>query len=212
EEITKLPLLLKGTMLAGRRDPFASAIVQHKDRGQLTMTYFIGNEVLDKVYLDEVLAHEVILRNERENKLEHPPMLEPYEIAANTSAVPAPRTDRATRPKLAELRANTIKLNQKEIHQRLLDEYVDIATKVDVKEHKDANGKVIGLTSSNVSQIGLAKDLGLQDNDILTTINNQPVDSTDSILKVLNRFAGARSFRIGIIRGGKQQYLNYSLK
>jgi type II secretory pathway component PulC len=106
----------------------------------------------------------------------------------------------------------TIELKHQDIQQKLLDQYQDIATKVDVKEHKDKNGKVIGLTSSNISQIELAKELGLKDNDILTTMNGQPIDSTDSILKVLNNFSGAKNFRIGIIRNGKQMYLNYSLK
>jgi general secretion pathway protein C len=212
--ITKLPLVLKATVLAGPLDPLSSATIQHKDQGQVTKTYFLGNEVFDKVYLLEVRKYEVILRNERENKNEHLPMAELTEIAASAPPkVPSPSARRraAASARTARL-GKTIELKHQDIQQKLLDQYQDIATKVDVKEHKDKNGKVIGLTSSNISQIELAKELGLKDNDILTTMNGQPIDSTDSILKVLNNFSGAKNFRIGIIRNGKQMYLNYSLK
>ena len=212
--ITKLPLVLKATVLAGPLDPLSSATIQHKDQGQVTKTYFLGNEVFDKVYLLEVRQYEVILRNERENKNEHLPMSELTEIAANAPPkAPSPRDRRTVAPGNRAARAGkTIELKHQDIQQKLLDQYQDIATKVDVKEHKDKNGKVIGLTSSNISQIELAKELGLKDNDILTTMNNKPIDSTDSILNVLNNFSGTKNFRIGIIRNGKQTYLNYSLK
>jgi type II secretory pathway component PulC len=212
--ITKLPLVLKATVLAGPLDPLSSATIQHKDQGQVTKTYFLGNEVFDKVYLLEVRKYEVILRNERENKNEHLPMAELTEIAANAPRnVPSPATRREARASARTARlGKTIELKHQDIQQKLLDQYQDIATKVDVKEHKDKNGKVIGLTSSNISQIELAKELGLKDNDILTTMNGKPIDSTDSILNVLNNFSGSKNFRIGIIRNGKQTYLNYSLK
>ena len=213
-KITELPLLLKGTVVAGLLDPLSSATIQHKDPPQHTKTYFIGNEVFDKVYLQEVRTREVILRNERENKLEHLPMLELYQIAANAPPEkPAIRGGRAARPAATRNpMRNTIALDRKDIQQKLIDQYKDISTKVDVREHKDKNGKVIGLTSPNISQIELAKELGLRDNDILTKINNRPIDSADAILEVLSDFSNARTFRLEIIRGGKKQYLNYTLR
>ena len=212
EEISKLPLVLKGTVFAGPLDPLSSATILREDGGQQAKTYFIGNEVLDKVYLQEVRARVVILRNERENKLEHLPMLERYEIAEDAPEAVVPPSGPYRGGPRGPIRNLLIRLNREDIEQKLRGQRNDLLTKVDVTEHKDENGKVIGLTSPNISQIEVARELGFEDNDILTAIDNRPIDSIDAILKVLQDLGDVRSLRVGIIRNGKKRLLNYSLR
>ncbi|MEX2015503.1 MAG: PDZ domain-containing protein, partial [Candidatus Hydrogenedentales bacterium] len=94
----------------------------------------------------------------------------------------------------------------------LSDDYETIATQVDVRVAEDEQGNVLGLTADNVEGIPTADMLGLQNNDILTSINNQPVDSVEAVVEILNKYRTAQTFRLNILRGGQRQTLTYSLK
>ena len=88
--------------------------------------------------------------------------------------------------------------------------YADLVTKVKPELYRDASGKVAGITAANISDVPLAKQLGLKDGDILQTVNNEKIDSQQKILDMVQKYQNADSFRIGIMRNGKQEIVTFN--
>ena len=76
---------------------------------------------------------------------------------------------------------------------------------------KDASGKPLGLTASNISQIPYASQAGLQDGDIISKVNGIQIESEAQIMQVAPQFKGVKNFQVEIIRGGQKQLLNITV-
>lgn len=204
ETITDLALKLFATTLSGPNDPLATAIIEVNVGRPISGVFYVGQQVVDKVYLADVRPREVVLDNrvtgEREILRMDNKILR-FQVAANTRRAPRGRTS-----------PNRITLNRKEFVNDLQINYTDLITKVKPRYVKDANGKVTGITANNISEIPLAKKLNLQDGDILQTINNERIDSEDKIIEVINKYRNASTFRLGIMRNGRSQVLTYHLE
>ncbi len=202
-EETQFNLRLLGTIALRPDDPFASAIIENQDQ-RITKGYTIGQEVVEKVKLAEVFPREVYLLNERNT----PPSKERLgmddktegEAAAVKSSQPA-KTDSADR----------ISLNRQEFIQDLYTNYTDLITKVKPEMYRDASGKVIGVTAANIGQVPIAAKLGLENGDVLQTVNNEAIDSEQKIMEMVQKYRNANSFRIGILRNGKAKVITYGL-
>ena len=96
--------------------------------------------------------------------------------------------------------------------QDLYANYADLVTNVKPELARDANGNVIGVTAPNIGQVPLAQKLGIQDNDVLQTVNNEQIDSEQKILEIVQKYQTATSFRIGIMRDGKPKVITYRLE
>ena len=127
------------------------------------------------------------------------------------AAVPPGACDRAA-PVAPQRAANLIEFKRDELAQKLMDNYEDIASKVDVRVKEDDQGNVIGLTASNLSGIPLAQELQLQDNDVLTSINNEKIESVEAVYDVIEKYRNASTFRLGLMRDGRPMYLTYRLQ
>jgi hypothetical protein len=67
----------------------------------------------------------------------------------------------------------------------------------------DNSGKPLGITANNISQIPFAAQLGLQDNDIISSVNGIPVQSIPQIIEMAPQFNGVKEFDINVIRNGQ---------
>lgn len=210
EKETTLPLSLSGTVVEGLPDPLASAIIEVREGGAPTMqTYFVGEEIVSRVILKEVRRKEVVLENRRTMTTEYLRMDDEAIGIRMAKAAPPPRPEPTA---TASTGQEIVEIDRQSFVQQLADNYEQIATEVDVREELDGEGNVIGLSASNISDIQLAQDLGLNDGDILTTVNNERVDSVDKVFEIVNKYRNARSFRLGIIRDGRTQTISYRLR
>lgn len=210
---TTLPLVLKGTVVAGAPDVLATAYIEVKEGAQTVQVFYHGDEVVDNVFVKEIRNKEVLLDNRRTNRVEHLRQSEdPKRFAvARNYPQPSQRTN-LTPPQQEQAGGNMIEVDHAAIVQQLSDDYETIATQVDVRLAEDEQGNVLGLTADNVEGIPTADILGLQNNDILTSINNQPVDSVEAVVDILNKYRNAQTFRLNILRNGQRQTLTYALK
>jgi type II secretory pathway component PulC len=204
---TTLNLALHGTISLSPTDPFAAAFIEDKDQ-RTTHGYSLGQNVVEKVKLVEVFPREVLLLNERNTPAtkERLSMTETegeQEKTASNAAANVPV--RATGP-------DKIQLNRNEFIQDLAVNYADLVTKLKPEMARDDAGKVIGVTASNISQVPIASKLGLSDGDVLQTVNNEPIDSEQKIMEMVQKYRNANTFRIGVLRGGKPTVLTYSLE
>lgn len=208
EQETELQLRLLGTTFAGPLDPLATAIIEVREGPARLDAFYIGEQVVDQVFLKEVRHKEAVLDNRRLNRTELLKMEEDLSLILAKNPPPTP----AVRAPVRNTASRVVPLRKAEIQQELTDNYAQIAATVEVHEYRDESGKVVGLTSPNVSQVPLAQKLGFQDNDVLTEINNEPIDSVDKIYDILNKYQNASTFRIGIIRNGQRDYITYRLQ
>jgi len=204
EEVDTLaPLILRGTTVAGPEDRFASAVIEN-ERDRLADTYYIEDEVLPQLVLQEVQKRKVILLNKAKNQRE---VLRMDEENAQAHAPARGFQTPGGSQKVA--------LNTGEIQQDLadismnLDEWMD---NVQPELYIDRSGQVAGITAQKIGRDPLARKLGLQDGDVVQTVNGIKIDSQFKVLEILNKHQDLRTWRVGILRNGKTSMMTYTLE
>ena len=210
-EETKLPLKLFGTSVSGVGDLFAVAIIEVRQGGTRTKAFYLGQEIMSNVFLKEVRRKEVVIDNRRNRRMEN---LTLDRSEANPQGSSSPRAFSAGRPVAARVgtRPQMITLDRADITKRMEEEYARLASTIDIKVVKDDQGRIQGVTTDNIESIELAAELGFKNGDILTSINNEPVDSQEKGAQIIQKYRNASIFRIGILRDGQPLYINYRVR
>jgi general secretion pathway protein C len=205
-EETQLNLLLLGTTALW---DFGSAIIENqgapRDQTRKTKSYVVGDEIMASVKLEEVFPRHVIIMNQGKRErlsMDDEEMKE--QIAARPDPNPQPVADNSGNDRVT--------LDRQAFIQELYTNYADLVTKVKPEMARDANGNVIGVTAANISQVPLAGKLGLEDGDVLQTVNNERIDSEQKIMEMVQKYQNASSFRIGLQRNGKTVVKTYRFK
>ncbi len=213
-EPTKFNLQLVGTTASSPTDPTASAIIMNLDERDAGRAYLINRPVIHDetrgdVNLVEVYPRRVILLNHQEDPpvREELKMDEPEPDAA--LARPAQTAQAGVAP---DGSSDRITINRQEFVQDLYTNYAELVTTIRPEYYRDASGNVVGLTAQNISQVPMAQKLGLQDGDVLQSINNEQIDSEQKVMELFQRYRNASAFRIGILRNGRPQIITYRLE
>lgn len=206
---TKLSLKLWAVTSLSPTSPFASASIEDTSQKNGSQLYHIGSPVAENVILEEIHPRWVMLINNNEKppvrerlSMDDEEGVENTDVAANAS-----KSRRG-----ASLPPQEVELDKTAFVQELYVNYKDLVTKVKPELYRDANGKVAGVTAADISEVPLAKQLGLENGDVLQTVNNEKIDSEQKILEMVQKYQDAGSFRIGIMRGGKQKIITYNFR
>ncbi len=207
---TELNLKLHGTIALSPTDPFSAAFIENMDQRGSKRSFGLGEEVVEKVTLEEVYPREVIILN----AMHTPPKQERLRMHDEEDEAPAPKIARAMPKRRPTNTGSTdrVTLNKQEFIKELYVNYADLVTKVKPEMYRDANGRVIGVTAQNIGEVPLAKKLGLSDGDVLQTVNNEPITSEQKVLEMVQKYRNSSSFRVGIIRNGKPKVITYRLE
>lgn len=205
---TELSLKLWAVTSLSPKSPFASASIEDVSQKTGSQLYHIGSTVVDNVILEEVHPRWVVLINNRESppKRERLSMDEEEGLDATAAAL-ASRSAHGT-----SLPPEEVELDKTAFVQELYVNYADLVTKVKPELYRDASGKVAGITAADISEVPLAKQLGLENGDVLQTVNNEKIDSEQKILEMVQKYQDAGSFRIGIMRNGKMKNITYNFR
>jgi len=207
-EVTRRRLVLLGTMVTG--DEWSSATIKNETQGK-TDVYLINEKVDGQVILQEVNRREVILFDPSNNRKEILRMDTEQAAATRTRQIaqrqaPRPLARRST------VEPNQIEVDKEQFIQDIAENYAEIATQLKPVPYTDESGRVTGFTSDNVSKLPFARDLGLQDGDVVQTVNGLTIDSEERVFELAKKFRNTRKFRIGILRNGRPQVITYVLK
>ena len=161
--------------------------------------------------LDEVFPREVILLNKRSTppqreRLRMDEEKEGEDAAAAPGPAPAPAPEAVAEP------SERITLKRDEMIQEIASNYASLVTNIRPELVEDENGNVLGITASGIGELPLAQRLGVQENDVLQTVNNEKLDSEDKIMEMVQKYQTATSLRIGILRDGKPKVITYRLE
>lgn len=204
-EESSLPLRLSGTSATTPKDVYATAIILNEKESTLK-TYAVGQQVMPqpKVTLEEIYPCKVILFNKDKNRREVLRTDDEKARMQTASAQPYPSptpTDRTT-----------ITVSKSEVVQELFVNYADIVTQIKPEMHRDASGKIAGITASNLGSLPLAKKLDMRDGDVLQSVNNEKIDSEQKVIELVNKYRNSNMVRIGLLRDGKPITRTYRLK
>jgi len=206
---TELNLKLWGTTSLSPTSIYASASIEDVSQRTGGKLYFVGDDVVNDVTLEEVHPRWVILRNNRES----PPQLERLKMDDEDGTIAGNLARGNTRPaRPAPQVATRVDLNKEAFIQELYVNYAELVTKVRPELYRDASGRVAGITAADISDVPLAKQLGLENGDVLQTVNNERIDSEQKILEMVQKYQNVDSFRIGILRNGTVQNITYNLR
>ena len=76
---------------------------------------------------------------------------------------------------------------------------------------KMENGKSVGLEIRGIKPNTLLNKLGIQNNDILESINDKPLVGTDAALEAYTLLRTADKFTLAVKRGGRLMRINYNI-
>lgn len=215
-EDTQLNLKLIGTIALSPKDRFAAAFIENSEK-RVTAAFGIGQEVIEQVFLEEVYPKEVILLNKKNN----PPKKERLRLEDNSLALLKGATDEnkeqsgQDKPKTPEEPSSKqIELNRDEIVQDFFASYADLVTRIKPELYRDQEGKIIGVTAKNISEIPIASKLGFKEGDVLTAVNDEPINSEDSITELIRKYTDVTlpAVKVTILRNGNPMDIIYKIQ
>jgi len=214
-EDTQLNLKLIGTIALSPKDRFASAFIENSDK-RITAAFAIGQEVVEQVVLEEVYPKEVILLNKKTNPPKRERLkLEDKSLELLKAKEEAPPQQTQSKPaKTNEPERKQVDLNRDEIVQDFFASYADLVTRVKPELYKDAEGKVIGITAKNISEIPIAVKLGFKEGDVLTAVNDDVIDSDEKIVDLIKKYSDVTlpSVKVSILRNGNPMDIIYRIQ
>lgn len=89
-------------------------------------------------------------------------------------------------------------------------DYPGLVSRVKPELYRNADGTVGGITARGLAEVPLARQLGLEEGDVLQSVNNERIDSQQKVLEMIQKYQNAGSFSVGILRNGKQKTISYN--
>jgi general secretion pathway protein C len=142
--------------------------------------------------------------------------------ATATVAPPPPEATVAAAPAAggasseAELDANITKQSetqytiQRSFVDKLLSDQASIMRAARIVPHEE-NGQVVGVKLYGIRRNSLLGKLGIQNGDLLKTINGADVSSPDSALEAYAKFRSASNLSVAVTRRGQDMTLGYDI-
>ena len=190
--ISRLNLTLKGVFAS---EPADSSLAIISSGRQDELMYAVGETLPGGATLKEVYNDKVII--ERNGSLETL-LLSLNEAKIATNFEEPLQTEQIFRSTPKELRVQLLK-NPTQIPKIM-------AT---IPQYK--NGKIIGYKLKMKKYQGILEQYGLQQTDIVTSINGIDITKPSNAFKLLQQLTNAQSLNLNILRGGRRETLNISL-
>ncbi len=76
---------------------------------------------------------------------------------------------------------------------------------------KDDSGQALGFTASDIGSLPYAAEVGLQDGDIITSVNGNPIRSEADAFALVNRLKNQKNFSVDILRNGQPVNINFRI-
>ncbi len=199
-------LMVLGIVYRGLEPAMSQAIIQNR-KLRKPGVYRVGDEIVPEVRVVEIWPLRVILdeRGER-TYLDYNP--EEDTSAVQLASAAAARTPPSRAQPAAVPRS--IEVSRDEMAERV-DELLELRETATVEPYEE-NGRPVGLQVSNLGDSELAKEIGIQDGDVIETINGVRITDETSALDALSKFTDSSMIRVGMRRGGRRMYMTYRIR
>lgn len=102
-------------------------------------------------------------------------------------------------------------MSRAEVQRRLSTEIPRILAETTVSPVVQ-DGHVVGLSVSRIAEGSLLSDAGLRPGDVLTTINDVPIDGLPTLIGLWSRLQNESELRAVVLRGGRPVVLSVTLR
>lgn len=86
-----------------------------------------------------------------------------------------------------------------------------ILQRIKVTPH-ETRGQIEGFTVSQIAKGSFLDQMGVQDNDMLSSLNNEKVTTVQDALALYEKYKNAEAVEIQLLRDGKPQTLRYTIR
>lgn len=212
EDVQEAPptLRLLGTTTGSPKDPLGSAQIENAAARTVDKvgTFFVGDGVTDDHTLYEIYPRKVILQNKKENRFEVLRQREDSSVSgavktASGAPVPGAGGPAAT--------PGHINLKRDDLLREFTTNGAELVRLARPAMYTDAQGNIAGITSDNLNNIPLARQVGLQNGDVVQAVNGVNIDSEEKLAEIFTRFENASVFRLNVLRNGKVETINVKL-
>ncbi len=223
EEVTTTEETQLNLELTGIYYPRVAIIFNREGGEHIQKAYLEGDEIVEKpqVVLAEVLQDHVLIR--LDDRTERLSLWTDMDMSLPGSSGRALAGNRGVRPVMGPRGVRTqppiqrpgpgrpISVNMAEVMKEAQQEDVQEILRQIRPEVVREGGRPIGLKVTQLKDHPLFRKIGVQEGDIFTSVNGQPIDSFQKAYEMAQRYQNARSLRIGIIRDKRRQFLTYNI-
>lgn len=194
--LSSLSLVLTGVMVT----PAGSFALISADGGP-EAPFKIGQEISANVSLYAVYADRALIQ--RGAAIESLMLKDTTQGLANGSIIAPTRA--AARPPVQRNSANTFTVDRDQLTQQMqTPEFLTQALMV-----PNAGG---GFLVREIQPGSVYEKLGLKVGDVINTVNGQPVNSVEDVMRLYSQFGSASNVQIDVRRAGRNESLQYNLR
>jgi general secretion pathway protein C len=194
---TDLNLKLWGTV-TGLKDQTYAVIEESKTRKQ--NLYRVG-DTIQNATVKLVLREKVVLNVDGKDEV-----LEIEKVKSRARYTPAVQPDRRSR----KIRPQRITLRRAQI-ENALEDVNKLLTQVNIRPHY-TDGKPDGLLLTRIRPRSIFLRMGLRNGDIITGVNESPLQSVDDALKFYESLRSADNVTLQLKRRGRSRTIDYKIK
>ena len=218
--IQPLNIKLLGTMVAGD----ASAAIIALSLGAEQQTFFVGDNIQANVILKTVEPYAIIVdRNGRLERISleqgeqlRPIAMTPVETGHNKYATLNNKKYALEEPDLEDQASDEYKASSnKKIDinhfQQQLQNLPALLSQARARPHF-VNGKIAGFALSDISPGSLYSQAGLQNGDIILSVNGEQITSVQQAMRVYAELKSASTLNIKLMRATAIQHIRYDLR
>lgn len=187
-ESTKLNLALLGTVSGTGK--FDCAVIEEKDKRKQGL--FKTGDTVASATVVRIMRGVVVLRVDGRDEI---------------LAMDKPGKDRGSAEKQVSGAGSSVVVNKAEINEALKD-MSKILSQARIRPYFSA-GKSNGFIISSIKSGSIFQKMGMQNGDIIQSVNDRPIKSPDEMLKLYNSLKSGSSINLNIKRRGQQEELKY---
>lgn len=200
-ERTSLKVALLGTV-SGDTEA-ASAIIEDKVKKKQAL-YKEGDEIQDATIV-KILRGKVVLRVQDKNEIL---TMEEEQAPSGARTLLSPRSS----PPASASSATSTKITlESAVVKKSLENLTDLLSQVRVRPHYQ-DGKADGLLLSQVKPNTIFTKLGLQNGDIIQSVDGKQIGNPDEIMGFYEELKTGAPVSLDIMRRGKKSTLTYEFK
>jgi general secretion pathway protein C len=198
-----LDLNLLGT-IAGSTET-SRAIIKNSRTNSVGI-YKVGDRLAGAL-IESINAEAVILEYEGNRKSLH------LTIGASRSNLPKAGQNNPSQATLRETTASSARESPPgELPSQTNGDWVEDVLRDDAIEPYSVNGRTAGFEIKEVDNIPMARDLGLENGDIIQTVNGQLITSKQKAFQILKKARSQPGISIQLLRDGKSMELSFDIR
>lgn len=200
---TSLKLVLIGTF-AGDNETSAAIIEDTSTRPNTKGLYRIGDNI-QNAEIKSIVRKKVVLRVGNKDEVLS---MEDLKSSDTTKTAAQTTTSETTETSSAVIVRN-VPIARSLINESLGD-LNELLSQASIKPHS-TDGEPDGLTITGIKAGSIYRRMGLRNGDLITGVNNEPIQTTEDIIGMYNDLKSASEVSLQITRRGRARSFNYSI-